>query len=155
MAYTIIDLIDKFILIEQSGYEMFMKMAAGEDTQERTKTLCRVFANEEKRHIEIYKQLKEDIAGESDIEIDFRIYDKVTKFIYEFINNNKSVGNPDIKGMLEFCLEFEKENLALAMSVQGVFVNEKTGTDSKIYNVLGEIIGEEEKHIKNIEVFLK
>ncbi len=155
MAYTIIDLIDKFILIERSGYEMFMRMAADEGTEERIKTLARVFAKEEERHVETYTNLREEIAAEADIEIDLRIYDRVTKFIYEFINNNKAVSNLDIKGMLEFCLEFEKENLALVISVQGIFVNEKKGADNKCYNVLTEIIHEEEKHIKNIEFFLK
>ncbi|HYE10992.1 MAG TPA: hypothetical protein VEF53_12500, partial [Patescibacteria group bacterium] len=120
MAYTIIDLIDKFILIEQSGYEMFMKMAADEGAEERVKTLARVFAKEEERHVETYVNLRKEIAAVADIEIDLRIYDRVTKFIYEFINNNKAVSNLDIKGMLEFCLEFEKENLALVISVQGI-----------------------------------
>lgn len=46
MAYTTSDLIDKFILIEQSGYEMFMKMAADEGADVRLKTLARVFAIE-------------------------------------------------------------------------------------------------------------
>lgn len=155
MAYTVIDVIDKFILIEKSGYEMFMKMAADEGADERIKTLARVFANEEKRHAEVYEKLKSEIAGENDIEIDFLVYDKVTKFMYEFINSHKPVTGTDIRGMLEFCLEFEKENLALVMSVQGIFVDEKKGTDTKIYNVLTGITTEEEKHIKNIELFLK
>lgn len=155
MAYTTTDLIDKFILIEHSGYQMFMKMAADEGADERLKTLARVFANEEKRHAEVYEKLKKEICGELDIEIDFHVYDKVTKFIYEFINSHKNVGSVDLRGMLEFCLEFEKENLALVMSVRGIFVDEKKGSDSMIYDVLTEIIGEEEKHIKNIEGFIK
>lgn len=154
MAYTVIDLIDKFILIEQGGYEMFIKMASVEGTQERIKTLCRVFANEEKRHGEVYKKLKSEISGEPDLEVDFSIYDKASKFIYEFINSNRPVSDLDTRGMLEFCLSFEKENLALAISIQGILANEKKGIGTKVYDALTEIISEEEKHIKNIEAFL-
>ena len=155
MAYTITDLIDKFILIEQNGYEMFVRIAADEGADERIKSLARVFANEERRHEERYKKLRDDIAREPDIEVDFRVYDRVTKFIYEFINSSRAIANNDIKAMLEFCLDYEKENLALVMSIQGVFADEKNGAETKAYSVLAEIINEEEKHAKNIEMFLK
>lgn len=155
MAYTIVDLLDKFILIEQKGYEMFMVIAANEAVEERIKALARIFASEEKRHSEIYKGLKEKMAGEPGIDVDLGIYDRASKLIYEFLNGNRIARTQNAKDILEFCLDFEKENLALIMSIQGILVSGEKSADSKNYRLLEELIGEEQKHIKNIELFLK
>lgn len=154
MAYTIIDLLDKFILIENTGYEMFMNISKSESLDEKIKMLARIFANEEKKHIEIYKNLKEEIKNENNIDIDFAIYDKASKMAFQFLNNNRIADLKDRKDILELSLNFEKENLALVLSIQGLLVKDQKDANTEKYRALDEIIREEQKHIKNIEAFL-
>ncbi len=155
MSYTIVDLLDKFILIEQKGYEMFMEMAMDHGIEENIKILLRVFANEEKRHAEMYRSLKEHITEDIIKEIDFSLYDKVLKLIYEFSNRNRFADLYNKRELLNFCLDFEKENLALALSIQGILVTSYSDIETSNYQVLEKIISEERKHIENIEAFLK
>lgn len=155
MAYTIKDLLDKFILIEKNGYDMFINIAKSESSNEKMKTIARVFANEEKRHREMYKNLKEAIINENNIEIDFQIYDKASKLALQFLNNDRITNPQNLKELLIFSLNFEKENLALVLSIQGYLVKEQKDASTEKYKVLDEIIREEQKHIKSIEAFLE
>ena len=61
----------------------------------------------------------------------------------------------DIQQLLHFALDFEKQNLALVMSIQGLLVRGLNGNSSITYNVLTEIIDEEKKHIDDIERFIR
>ena len=152
MSYTIIDLLDKFITIEQTGYEIFI---ANDEVQEKIKTLAKIFANEEKRHINLYKSLKEKMENEPDIEVDFNVYDKASTLIYEFSKTNRLKVEKNPRKLLETCLNFEKDTLALALSIRGIFMRSKDDADSTNYQVLTEIVNVEQKHVENIEIFLK
>lgn len=155
MAYTVIDLLDKFIQIEQTGYEMFTQIADSSGAQEKIKTLARIFAREEKRHMDIYRRLKEKMQKEPGIEVDFSLYDKASTIIFGFFRPGLTGGAEDERQLLETCLNFEKENLALALSVRGVLMNSDKGAESVPYKIMTVIVNEEQKHIKNIEIFLK
>ncbi|WP_432402147.1 hypothetical protein [Wukongibacter sp. M2B1] len=154
MAYTIIELLDKLILIEKNGYDMFINIAVNERLKDKIKMIARIFANEEKRHGEMYKKLKEEISHENNIEIGFEIYDKASKLAFQFLNNDRTANLENEKDILEFSLNFEKENLALILSIQGLLVREQRDANTEKYRVLDKIISEEQKHIRNIEDFL-
>lgn len=154
MPYTIVDLLDKFIIIEQNGYEMFLKIAGLDNIPANIKTIAKVFAKEELRHIELYKNLKDEISGRTDIELGFDIYDKASKLISEFLKVFQQSKTENIKEILEFSLDFEKENLALLLSIQGLLVS-SDNSQSKSYKVFSEIINEELIHVENVNYFIK
>ncbi len=155
MAYSVVDLLNKFINIEQNGYEMFLRISSVEDAPTKVKTIAKVFAKEELRHIELYKSLRGEIDESSGVELDFDIYDKASKLISEFSNIFHQPRTEDVRKMLEFCLDFEKENLALLLSIQGLLVKMNADTQSKVYKILTEVINEELKHVENVNYFIK
>ena len=153
--YTIIDLIDKLIIIERSGYELYREMAENIEYEERVKILAKVFSNQESKHIKTYENLKDRASKHNDIDIDFSIYDKAAKIIYEFSRLQTRKDIKSIKELLEFSLMFEKENLALVLSIRGIFVESQKDSETRNYEILSEIIKEEQKHVNDIEMLLK
>ena len=153
--YTIIDLIDKLIAIEKSACQLYMKMAGNLELEEKVRILSKVFSNQENRHIKIYEDLRERASAYNDIEVDFSIYDKAAKLVYEFSRLHTRKNINDVKELLEFSLIFEKENLALLLSIRGLFVKSQQDLDTRNYQILSEIIEEEQKHVKDIEMILK
>ncbi len=154
MPYTIVDLLDKFISIEHAGYKMYMEIIKMNNVPEKIKTIARVFAIEEEKHIETYKQIKNKMESEPNIEVDLHIYDKASTLIYQFSKLNKISDLPSSKSLLEFCLEFEKSNLALLLSIRGILIRTTGDEDSVSYKAISELVDEEYKHIKNIEYFI-
>ncbi len=154
MSYTIVDLLDRFISIEQSGYKMFMDITTMKGVQEKVKTMARIFAIEEKKHIEVYQNLKTKLEKEPEIEVDFFIYDKASTIIFQYTKINRTVETESPQKLLEDCLAFEKDNLALLLSIKGVFIKSKADTNSPNYKVISQIIAEEQKHVRSIEAFI-
>lgn len=152
MAYTMVDLLDKLIYIEEQGYEMFMNIAETHKENEKVRTLVKVFAHEEKRHAATYEALKNNIKDVITQELDITLYNKAVKFIYEFSKKERKPKMENIQDVLEYCLDYEKENLALVTIVQGTLFNEK---DTESQQIFARIIAEEKKHVRNIKAFLK
>jgi len=148
MAYTMADLLDKLIFIEEKGYEMFMNIAETHSSNEKVRTLVKVFANEEKRHAAIYEALRDNIKNSPTRPLDVALYDKAVKFIYEFSKAERKPRMENIQDVLEYCLDFEKENLALVTVIQGTLFNEE---DKERQQIFTRIIAEEKKHVKNIK----
>jgi rubrerythrin len=153
--YTVIDLIDKLIEIEKSGNELYIRMSANAQAEERVKIVAKVFSNQESKHVDIYENLRKSVYEYKDIEVDFNIYDKAVKLIYEFSRLKITKDITKVKDLLEFSLMFEKENLALVLSIRGLFVKSQQDLDTGNYKILSEIIKEEQKHIRDIEALLK
>ncbi len=154
MAYTIVDLLDKFISLEQAGQDMFMGITGRKDVQHKIKTMAKIFANQEKKHIEIYQTLKAKLEKEPETEIDFFIYDKISAAIFQYAGISRVVETESPKSLLEFCLNFEKDNLALLLSIQDIFSKAETDTNAVNIKLISEIISEEQKHVKNLEAFM-
>ncbi len=152
MAYTLVDLLDKLIFIEEKGYEMFMEIAEAHPDQEKIKTLVKVFANEEKRHAATYEILKNKLKENTLHELDIALYDKAVKFIYDFFKLERTPRIENIRDVLEYCLDFEKENLALVTIVHGTLFKEG---DKESQEIFSSILEEEKKHVQNIKAFLK
>lgn len=153
--YTIVDLIDKLIEIEKSGYELYMRMSVNSQAEERVKIVAKVFSNQESKHIGIYENLRNSAQDYKDIEIDFNIYDKAAELIYEFSTFKTTKDITNIKELIEFSLMFEKENLAVVLSIRGLFVKSHQDLDKGNYKIISQIIEEEQKHVRDIEALLK
>ena len=51
-------------------------------------------------------------------------------------------------------LDFEKQNLALILRIQGLLVKQLEDIETVTYNALKLLVEEEQKHIKALEAFL-
>lgn len=155
MAYNVADLLEKFIAMESNGYELYMKIASSGEFDERIKTMARVFAREEKRHMSLYRKIKKSInTNTTNYDIDVDVYDKASKLFMEFSKRHSNIYINNPRELLQYAVDFEKENLAIALSVQGFLVRTLDDVNTEGYKILSEVIKEEEKHVKNIEAFL-
>ncbi|MCT4595803.1 MAG: hypothetical protein N4A57_16270 [Anaeromicrobium sp.] len=153
MAYTVIDLLDKIILIEEMAKEMYEEMGKkyGEDIYMRT--IVNVLVREEVRHIEYYNDLKKKCKDEESI--DFHLYDKASFLLNKF-KGNIIVPNVGTKEeLLNFAIDFEKKNVAFLIDIKGRLVTSVNDSEKCLYKVLEMIIDEEQKHVDNIEKFVK
>lgn len=150
MPYTLKDLIDQFITIERNGYAFFTSMAALEDMPERIRTMARVFAQEEMRHMKIYEHLKDRHTLHLGDEVDIGIYQKAQNMIRDFTPKMDNFRSFDRNGILEFSLAMERENLVLVQILKGLLESDATG-DAALTEFLDAIAKEEEKHVSNIE----
>ena len=151
--YTIIDLLDKLITIEQKGYEMYKLISLMDDIDNNIKLVAKILAKEEQRHGKIYRDLKTEMQKIDLPMIDFSIYDKASNLISSF--RYPSLGHiSSVEELLRFALDFEEQGISLVMSIQGLLIRETGDSSSITYNVLTQIIEEERKHVENIERFL-
>lgn len=156
MAYTILDLIDKLIMIEQSACNMYKSIAKINSSEiPKFKAIANILALEEERHAEYYTQIRNEAADFADIELDFDLYDRASEMINEFRKRIKLPAEVDIKGILEFALAFEKQNAALLIDIKGRLFKKSEDSQSTISMALTDLIIEEEKHVKNLMVVLK
>lgn len=149
--YTIQDIIDKLILIEKHAYEFYKSISENPHVDVKLTVVARTFSRQEQKHIKIYESLKENFSEEENNFIDFSIYDRAAKLIYEFSKMQNMQNITKLKEIVDFALNFEKENLALILSIKGLLIRSQNDVDTANYKVLLAIIEEEQKHIKDIE----
>ncbi len=156
MSYTIVDLLEKLIALEQAACGMYRGLAQqAENRNTRLGTTARVLAKEEERHVEFYRNLRQEASKFEDINIGFDIYDKASSLINQF---KKRIAVPrleDSKALVKFAIEFEKENIALLLDIQGRMVKNEGDVLNTVYMAISDLIAEESKHVKSLEVFLK
>lgn len=153
-GYNILDILDKLIVIEEKGYHMYHSITLREDVNERVKVVARILTDQETKHMRLYKQIKAITEAGDLPSIDFDIYDQASQLLFNFIHPTL-LHITDIQQLLQFALDYEKQNLALVMSIQGLLVRGLGGSSSVTYNVLTKIIEEEKKHIRDIESFIR
>lgn len=154
LMYTILDIIAKLIEIEKKSLELYNILKESPNVNQRVKLVAGVLAREEERHIRIYKEIKKDLSKYEDINIDFDIYDSVSKIILEFKKGLTLYEAKDVRELLVNALAFEQKKIALIISIQGLLVRKSEDTETNSYKALTRIITEEEEHIKMIEMFL-
>ncbi|MCT4632580.1 MAG: hypothetical protein N4A76_07555 [Firmicutes bacterium] len=154
MAYTVEDLVNKFIEIENKGDAYYKELSVNPNMDIKTRTIFKIFQAEEEKHADEYKNMLNLLGEEKNQEIDFLLYDKSQKILRNMNFNNYTFNELTSKDVLKNILFIEKEFLALALSVQGTIVKEEADKGSGAYRILTEIIEEEKNHISNIENFL-
>lgn len=152
--YTILDLLDKFIDIEESSYKIYDNIVKTENIPQPIRTMAGVLAREEIRHVKIYKNLKVELEEKDGLEIDFELYDRIHKVVSDFKRRMADLQINDINDLLKYALDFEKDNLAMVISVQGILVRKLEDEETKPYEALTKLIKEEQGHIANIERFI-
>ncbi|MBU5590574.1 hypothetical protein KQI89_02240 [Clostridium sp. MSJ-4] len=149
--YTVLDVINKLIEIESLASDFYSDISDRGDDFSSFKVLAKVLAKEESKHVHFYENLKEELRDEKDIEIDFQTYDKISKIMSEFKNSFREIEKTSIGELLEFALNFEKDNLALLLTIRGKLVKTKEDVEKERYKALSFIVEEEYKHIRDIE----
>lgn len=155
MGYNIIDIIDKLILIEEKAVEIYQKICENKDCSLRFKAISNILMKEELRHIKYYNELKEKFIKSDLKDISLHIYDKISKLIDKFRNNMDIPQTGDYKVLLKGALELEKKNVALLISIQGSLVTSEKDVNRVAYNILSEMIKEEQRHVKNLEPYVE
>lgn len=157
MAYTILDILDKLIQIEQHGVNLYRNMAFLSKDNPRLQTVLGVLAKEEERHVVYYSGLKKELSDQEigKMELNFEIYDKVSTILMDF---KKSLTNPEVSQIghaLAFALDFERKNAALLISILDNLGKAPDGYNPMLDAVFSTLISEEEKHVSNLENFIK
>lgn len=151
MSYTIKDVLDKLIDIEKEMSKLYSNISNIDNKNyDNFKILCKVMAKEEGRHVAYFDQIKSSITAEDNVEIDIFTYDKISQAIAQFKSKIDIPNLKNIKELIEFMVNFEKENAALLINLRGKLVKKSDDTEKDSYKILTTLIEEENKHIKSL-----
>ena len=156
MAYNIVDLLGKLKTLEENAFHMYSSMASAEGCPDiRLCTAAKVLAKEEERHTRFYRRLIEQAEQQPETEIDFSIYDKASSLVEGF---RKMIVKPQVTSvqeLIQFAVEFEKDNVALLIDIRGRMVKREEDHIDFNYLTLTELILEEQKHVDMLKGFIK
>lgn len=149
--YTVIDIIDKFIEIEKIVAKIYEDISKQSNEVNNLKIIAQTLAKEEYKHVLFYEELKNKLVGREDLDVDFDIYDKISKLMIEFKNSLINIDGKNVSELLNQALIFEKDNKALLLNIRGRLVRQETDVEKGGYEALSKIIDEEEHHIRDLE----
>lgn len=155
MGYNIIDLLEKAIKIAKRKIEILEEIRTEASQVSSINGATSVLIKIDKENIGYFQKIICDCERHILEDIDFAIYDKVSFLINEF---NRRLIKPEIleaKELLSFCLEMEKQVFALYIDIQGRLIKNEEDSKTMAYNILSEMIKKKEKHIKNLNEFVK
>ncbi|OPJ62304.1 rubrerythrin family protein [Clostridium chromiireducens] len=152
MNYMISDLIQKIIDIERDILKIYKEIQCMfENKPKVVGIIARAIEKEEQAHIGYYERLKEELQGDLNEVIDFYLYDKVSKLIYEFRSHLLVPKIDNVQDLIEYIVELKKNIISLLIDVQGRLLEKLDDINNNIYKVMSRIIKEEEKHEKMFE----
>lgn len=156
MSYTIVDLLKKLEKIEENAFNLYHSLASVEGKENiKFRTVVRILAGEEERHVKLYRKLIEQAERQPETEIDFSIYDKASSLVEEFKGRIVKPQVNSIQEIVKFALNFERENAALLIDIRGRMVKKEDDSVNFNYLTLTELIVEEQKHADALKLFLK
>lgn len=152
MGYTIIDILDKAILIQNKQVEIFQIIAHENNNITVIKLLSKILIEKACKIRDYYNDLKNNISKRNDIEeLDIMIYDKISFLINEF---NTRIYIPSItcaKEYLLFTRDLTKDIYSLFIDIQGRLVNNFCSNSQFTYNILSKIISCLDEHIEDFD----
>lgn len=152
MNYTFCDLLDKLINIEENALEIYDILQINLKGQfNSSDIIVNSIKKEELKHIKYYKDLKKEIENNSNEEIDFYLYDKVVKLLFEFKNQKDIPKINNAQELIKYAYELEKKNISLLINIQGRLIQKEDDVNKNMHKIIDEIIKEEEKHEKMFE----
>jgi rubrerythrin len=153
--YTINDIIEKLILIEQDSMKLYSNIAdKSKSPNLMLSIMAKALAKEELRHIQYYESLKKEIRDEEDMQIDFFLYDRVAKLLNEFRHKIILLEPKHVQELIKYALEFEKKNIALLLDIQGRLVVDLQDVAKSTYEIISKLIEEEREHEKELQDYL-
>lgn len=156
MVYSIKDILERLIIMEKEMSKLYFDISNTEKVDiQSLKILSKVMGREEGRHAILLKEIKEGLEDNHDIEIDFFTYDRISQLMYEFKGKTFTPEIKNMKDLMKFILNFEKENLALLIDIQGRLIRSNIDVKKKSYSILSELIKEEKKHIEALKPYYK
>jgi rubrerythrin len=156
MSYRISDLIEKLISIEEDSEALYSKLESVNKTSSPAISLVsKVLAKEEEKHVLYYKALLKDVQEKNNAEIDFFLYDKAVKQLYEFRKRIQAPELNNVRDLVKFAVEFERSNIGLILDIQGKLVEKLEDVSNEVYEVLAKIIKEEQKHEEELKRLLE
>jgi sugar phosphate isomerase/epimerase len=153
--YKLSDLIQKLIDIAKDILKIYIKIE--EKFKGKSQVICiiaRAMEKQEQKYIEYYEKLKNDLVGELNESIDFYLYDKAAKLLYEFKMHIEQPKINNVQDLIKFAVEIEKNNIGLLLDIQGRLLGKMDDVNNNIYKVFSMIIKEAEKHEKMFEDLL-
>lgn len=152
MSYTISDLLEKLINIEENTLDIYNEIQGNLESKFKAfDIIIQVIKKEELKHIKYYKDLKKEFENNSNEEIDFYLYDRVAKILFEFKNQSNLPKISNVQDLIRYAFEFEKNNIALLIDIQGRLIQKEDDMNKKVYKVINDIINEERGHEKMFE----
>lgn len=154
MGYTILDILDKLIQVEINIKNVYLEVAKITKFR-RVNIVARILSKDKERHIEYYKEIREENSFELEEDIPFDIYDKISFLVNQFKTRIRIENFNTLDELLDYALDYEEMNKALLIDMQGRLLRKKEDNNTVAYKVLLEIIRERQKHINNIQNFIK
>lgn len=156
MPYTIKNILDKLIEMENEMHELYLNISnMNNDNYNALKIVCKVMSKEEKRHAESFEKIRDNIDEEGELGIDVDSYDKISQTIYQFKSNINVPDFEKINELIEFLINFEKENLALLINIRGRLIKKADNAEKDSYKILSMLINEEVKHVELLTPYYK
>lgn len=156
MGYTIIDIIDKLIMIKNKTRQIYLNISNINREDKAFNLVAIALMKIQEKHIQYYKELKKNIGKDVE-QIDFWIYDKISFLINEYKNKVDilEVNPKNMEEILNLALDFEKKNSALIIDIQGRLVSKEVDVQTKTYSVLSEMIKKEEKYLNDLKSIIE
>jgi hypothetical protein len=153
--YTITDLIEKLINIEQAAVRLYDTVGEiFKSSSPSISIVARSFCKVEKGHILFYEQLKSSAIIKSDTEIDFFLYDKAAKLLFEFKESMRLPEVNNVQDLLKYAVDFEKKNIGLLLDIQGRLFMKPENSISAVYGIITLILNEEQEHESTFSKFM-
>jgi rubrerythrin len=156
VAYTVGDIIEKLILIEEAGMKVYKTIAEKyRSTHPSISIVANTLYKEEKKHIDYYEAIRRDIEKYKNEEIEFYLYDKAAKLLYEYMQRVQVPELRNVRELLDYAITFEKNNIGLLLDIQGRLVQSPQDIVKFSYEIITRMIEEEKSHEKQLQKILQ
>lgn len=154
MAYNIIDILDKTIIIAEKIKELYSGIDYKGEDKVKFELVRKVLIKNEKKEIKYYEDLKKGLENKNLEEIKFDIYDKIAFLMNEFKDRSMCENADNINKILHCIISLHKDIFALFLSVQGKLVRNEKDSETLTYEILTNILNRKRKTIEDFERLL-
>jgi rubrerythrin len=155
VAYTVDDIIEKLILIEKDSMDVYTVIAEKfKDTNKSISIIAKTLYKEEKRHVDYYETIRSEFKEYKHEEIEFYLYDKASKLLYEYKQRVQVPQLKSVKELLTYAVDFERNNISLLLDIQGRLVQSPMDIVKLSYEIISNMIEEEKSHEEQLQKLL-